>query len=99
MPNVVGIRFKRAGKVYYFDPAGMDLKVNEYVVVKTASGLELGQVIIAPEQVLESEITEELKPVVRKAEEADIKRVQEFAEKEKEALVECAKLGDKLGLP
>jgi len=99
MADIVGIRFKRAGKVYYFDPAGIDLEVNDHVVVKTARGLELGQVAIAPKQVLASELTEPLKVVVRKAEPEDINHAQELAEKEREALAECGKLIAKLNLP
>ncbi len=99
MAEIVGIRFKRAGRVYYFDPAGIDLEVNDYVVVKTAQGLELGRVVISPAQVLASEVTEQLKPVVRKAEPEDIERAQEFEDKEGEALAECGKLIAKLGLP
>ena len=99
MADIVGIRFKRAGKVYYFDPAGTDLKVYDYVVVQTTRGLELGQVVIAPRQVLANKVTTELKPVVRKATEEDVKRAQEFAAKEREALEQCAKLIAKLNLP
>ncbi len=99
MAEIVGVRFKRAGKVYYFDAAGIDLEANDYVVVKTTRGLELGRVLIAPKQVLASEVTKGLKPVVRKAEPEDIKRAQEFEEKEAEALTECGKLITKLGLP
>jgi cell fate regulator YaaT (PSP1 superfamily) len=99
MAEIVGVRFKRAGKVYYFDAAGIDLEANDYVVVKTTRGLELGRVFIAPKQVLASEVTKGLKPVVRKAEPEDIKRAQEFEQKEAEALAECGKLITKLGLP
>jgi cell fate regulator YaaT (PSP1 superfamily) len=99
MAEIVGVRFKRAGRVYYFDPAGIDLQVNDYVVVKTTRGLELGRVLIAPKQVLASEVTKELKPIVRKAEPEDIKRAQELEAKEAEALAECGKLIAKLGLP
>ena len=99
MADIVGVRFKRAGKIYYFDPAGIELEVNDYVVVKTAHGLELGQVAIAPKQVLVSELTEPLKSVVRKAEPEDIERAKELADKEREALAECAKLITKLNLP
>ncbi len=99
MAEIVGIRFKRAGRVYYFDPAGIDLEVDEYVVVKTARGLELGRVVISPKQVLASEVTGELKPVVRRAEPEDIERAQEFEDREGEALAECGKLIAKLGLP
>ncbi len=99
MADIVGVRFKRAGRIYYFDPAEIELEVNDYVVVKTVHGLELGRVVIAPRQVLSSELTEPLKPVVRKAEPEDIERVQKLADKEREALAECAKLVAKLNLP
>ena len=56
MVDIVGIRFKRAGKVYYFDPAGFDLEVNDHVIVKTARGMEMGQVVMAPKQVPEGEV-------------------------------------------
>ena len=98
MADIVGVRFKRAGKVYYFDPAGIDLEVKDSVVVKTIRGLELGQVIIAPQQVLASELSEPLKPIVRKATPEDIERAKEFEAKEREALEECGKLIAKLGL-
>ena len=99
MADIVGIRFKRAGRVYFFDPAGIDLAVNDHVVVKTSRGLELGQVVIAPEQVLDNEVSEPLKPVVRKAEPEDIERAQELETKSMEALAECGKWIDKLKLP
>ena len=99
MASIVGIRFKRAGRVYYFDPSEIDMKVNDYVVVKTSRGLELGQVVIAPEQVLDNELDEPLKPVVRLAEPEDIKQAQEMEAKSAAALAECGKLVDKLKLP
>ncbi len=99
MAEIVGIRFKKAGKVYYFDPVGIDLEVNDYVIVQTARGLEMGYVVIAPRQVLVNEVTTPLKPVVRKAEPEDIRHAQELENKEKEALIECGKLIAKLGLP
>ena len=99
MAEIVGVRFKKAGKVYHFDPAGIDLGVNDYVVVETSRGLELGQVAISPEQLVAGEVTKGLKPVVRKAEAEDIQRVQELEAKEIEALAECNKLTEKLQLP
>jgi len=99
MPNIIGVRFKSAGKVYYFDPAGIDLKVDDYVVVQTSRGVELGQVTIAPKEVQQSEVTSELKPIVRKATEDDIKRAQGFAAKESSALAECEKMIARLKLP
>jgi len=99
MAEIVGVRFKRAGRVYYFAPAGIDLEVDDYVVVNTGRGMELGRVVIAPKQVLAEEVTKPLKSVVRKATDDDIQRAQEFEEKEREALAECAKLIVKLKLP
>ncbi len=99
MADIVGVRFRRAGRVYYFSSEGIDLEVNDYVVVETIRGQELGQVVIAPKQVLAGDVGKPLKPVVRKAEPDDIKRTQELEVKEREALVECGKLIDKLNLP
>lgn len=99
MPDIVGVRFKRAGRVYYFDPAGIPLEANECVVVETARGLEVGQVVIAPKQVAAAEVPQPLKPVVRKAAPEDIQRSDDLTSKEKEALAECNKLVIKLNLP
>ncbi len=99
MAETVGVRFKRAGKVYYFDAGDIELNVGDYVVVKTARGLELGRVMIAPKQVSAGEAPKGLKPVVRKAEPEDIEQAKELEAKEAEALAECGKLIAKLGLP
>jgi len=99
MADIVGIRFKRAGKVYYFDPAGIDLEVNDHVIVETSRGLELGRVVIAPQQVVASEETGSLKPIVRKAEPDDVKQAEELESKSEEALIECGKLISELQLP
>lgn len=99
MPEVVGVRFRRAGPVYYFDPAGIELEVDNWVVVETARGLNLGRVIISPKQVLASEIAEPLKPVVRKAEEGDLKRKQDLEGTEKEAFLKGRELIGRFGLP
>jgi cell fate regulator YaaT (PSP1 superfamily) len=99
MTEIIGIRFRKAGRVYYFDPAGIEFKVNDYAIVETARGQEMGLVIIAPKQIAAEEIEEQLKPAVRKAEIEDITRSKEFATKEQEGLVECGKLIEKLGLP
>lgn len=99
MANVVGIRFRKTGKVYSFDPAGIDLKVKDCVVVKTPHGMELGEVAITPEEVPDASLTEPLKPVLRKAEPEDIARSQEFAAKEKDTFKECEQMIAKLELP
>lgn len=84
---VVGIRFKPAGKMYYFDPCGITLKAgpDEYAIVETARGLEYGAVACSNKLVPESEVVKPLRPVVRKATEADKKRAEENKEKEREA--------------
>jgi cell fate regulator YaaT (PSP1 superfamily) len=99
MANIVGIRFKRAGKIYYFDAGDIDLKAGEYAVVKTARGVELGHVVIAPGQVIDSQVKDTLSPVLRKAEEEDVRQVEEMEAKAEEALIECGKLIGELNLP
>ena len=98
MDNIVGIRFKRAGKVYYFDPGDIELEVNDYVIIETSRGLETGRVVIAPRQVLANEVTEPLRPVIRKAEPADVEHAEELEAKAEEALIECGKLIGELQL-
>jgi cell fate regulator YaaT (PSP1 superfamily) len=97
--QIVGVRFRTAGKVYYFDPAGLELKVNDHVIVETSRGLELGKVVIAPRPVLANEVSEPLKPVTRKAEPEDVSRAQELEAKAEQALIECGKMIDELQLP
>jgi len=97
--EVVGIRFKQAGRVYYFDPADVDMEVGDHVVVKTARGLELGHVVIAPKQVLDSEVSGPLKSVVRRATDEDFLRVKELESRSKQAVGTCAEMVEKLKLP
>lgn len=99
MSEVIGIRFKSAGKIYYFDPSGVIAGINEWVVVETGRGPELGKVVVAPKQVLDSELTEPLKPVLRKAVDDDFKKRDEFIIKEREILDNCIKISNKLNLP
>ncbi|MFH1169124.1 MAG: stage 0 sporulation family protein [Chloroflexota bacterium] len=99
MADIVGVRFKRAGKVYYFDPSGLELKVNDHVVVETSRGLELARVVIAPGQVVAGEESEPLRPVLRKAEPEDIQHAEELDARSEEALIECGRLIGELKLP
>ena len=99
MAEIVGVRFKKTGKVYYFNPVDIALEINDHVIVETARGLEMGQVVIAPQQVVASEVAEPLKPVLRKATPEDVERAQAFEAKEIEALAECSKLITQLHLP
>jgi cell fate regulator YaaT (PSP1 superfamily) len=82
--DIVGIRFREAGKIYYFDPAGLDLAVGEWVVVETARGMELGRVVVAPGQVVLNELDEPVKPIVRLAWAEDIERYEQLKERERE---------------
>jgi cell fate regulator YaaT (PSP1 superfamily) len=97
--NIVGIRFKRFSKTYYFDPAGIELAMNEMVIVETARGLELGQVVVAPKDLPDDQVPEPLKPVIRKAEAADTSKAHDLEIREKEALSEGARMAVKLNLP
>jgi cell fate regulator YaaT (PSP1 superfamily) len=99
MANTVGVRFKRAGKVYYFDAGDIELAVDDYVVVKTSRGTELGHVVIAPGQIIAGESEENLSPVLRKAEPEDIQQAKELESKAEEALIECGKMIGELKLP
>lgn len=89
MQNVVGIRFKKAGKIYFFDPAGFALEKEEYVIVETARGVEIGQVANGPKEVADEAVVSPLKPVLRKATEKDIAKSVENTAKEPEALRVC----------
>jgi cell fate regulator YaaT (PSP1 superfamily) len=97
--KIVGVRFKRAGRIYYFDPKDFELNLNDYVVVETARGLEVGRVVLASKQVPISEIEMPLKAVIRKAEAAEAQHSEETEKKEREALVECGKMVARLSLP
>ena len=89
MIEIVGVRFKDVGKVYYFDPDGKTLKEGDHAVVETARGLECGCVAIPNKSVEDSEIVSPLKKVVRVATENDIKTMNENREKEKKAFDIC----------
>lgn len=87
--KVVGVRFRTAGKIYYFDPARLDLKVTTKVIVETARGVELGTVMIAPKDVPDETVVQPLKPVIRIATADDLKVEEKNHEKEKEAFKIC----------
>lgn len=76
MAKIVGIKFRHTAKVYYFDPKDVAFKKNEGVIVETARGVEFGTVSIEPKEVPDSEVVQPLKPIIRKAAEADVKRVE-----------------------
>ena len=98
MVKVVGIRFKKAGKIYYFDPAELDIKKGDYAIVETARGIEFGECVIAIKEINEEEIVAPLKSVLRVADENDIKKHEENKSKEAEALEICLKKIEEHGL-
>ena len=89
MVQVVGIRFKDVGKIYYFDPDGREYKKGDRVIVETARGIECGEVATENRAVADDEIVTPLKPVIRAASADDIKTVEENREKEKKAFEIC----------
>lgn len=88
--TVVGVRFKQAGKIYYFDPDGLNIKKDENVIVETARGIEFGFVEFPNREVSSSEITAPLKKVIRIADEQDKIQAEKNREREKEAINICA---------
>jgi cell fate regulator YaaT (PSP1 superfamily) len=96
--NVVGVRFKQAGKIYYFDPLEIEVKQGEYVIVETARGVEFGQVMVGPKQVGEDKVTLPLKNVIRVATTEDRTQLAENKEKEKKALTICQQKVDQHNL-
>ena len=89
MPTVVGIRFKQACKIYYFDPATSGVAKGDHAIVETARGVEYGEVVIGPREVDESSIVPPLKPVMRKATAEDDLKLAENKIREKEAFNIC----------
>ena len=89
MPTVVGIRFKKACKIYYFDPAESGVAKGDHAIVETARGVEYGEVVIGPREVNESSIVPPLKPVMRKATAEDDLKLAENKIREKEAFNIC----------
>ncbi|MDD3840448.1 MAG: stage 0 sporulation family protein [Clostridia bacterium] len=99
MVTVVGVRFKKAGKIYYFDPDEIEtLNQGTKVIVQTARGVEYGEVVIGPKQVDEQEVVAPLKKVIRIATPEDQKVNEENQNKEKEAFDICLKKIEKHGL-
>ena len=98
MIRVVGVRFKKAGKIYYFDPADMDIKKDTYVVVETARGIEFGECVIGIKEISEDDIVAPLKSVLRIATEEDITKHFKNKDKEKDAFEICLKKIQEHGL-
>lgn len=98
MPIVVGVNFKKVGRVYYFDPGELDLKENDLIIAETARGIEIGEVSQANHEIEESELVAPLKRILRLATPRDIDQERTIAEKEKEAFQICAAKIEQHGL-
>ena len=98
MIKVVGVRFKKAGKIYYFDPADMNIQKDTYVVFETARGIEFGECVIGIKEINENDIVAPLKSVLRIATEEDIDRHFKNKDKEKDAFNICLKKIQEHGL-
>ncbi|MBA4179460.1 MAG: hypothetical protein C0506_02630 [Anaerolinea sp.] len=98
--SVAGVRFRNAGKIFYFHAAGMRLEPGEYVVVETVRGPEIAKVVIGPDQVVVNELgREELKPILRLATEADIRRADALKQEAEALLPEVRRLAVDAGFP
>ncbi len=98
MLSIIGVRFKPTGKIYYFDPNGVEAHRGDYVIVETSRGIEYGQVMQGVREVEDSVVTKPLKGVLRIATEEDTKNYNDNREKEKEAYKICSKKIEEHGL-
>ncbi len=98
MAEVIGVRFKQVGKIYYFDPVDIEFTAGEYVIVETARGVECGEVATPNRDEPDENIVHPLKPVIRKATDEDLKHLEENKLREKDALKTCEKLVNQHGL-
>ena len=89
MTEVIGVRFKQVGKIYYFSPNGVQMPVGEKVIVETARGIECGEVAISNRQIKDEGIIKPLKTVIRVANKDDLRRIEENKVKEKKAFKLC----------
>ena len=98
MIKVIGVRFRTAGKIYFFSPGGLELKAGDQVIVETARGVEFGSVVTGIKEVPDDQISQPLKPVIRIATQDDVRREAKNREKEKEAFKICQEKIRKHGL-
>ncbi|MCR5530628.1 MAG: stage 0 sporulation family protein [Lachnospiraceae bacterium] len=98
MISIIGVRFRQAGKVYYFDPVEFEVERGSHVIVETARGVEYGTVVLEKREIEETPDMPPVKPIIRLATAADEERVAANAAKEKEALAQCAEKVTKHGL-
>ena len=98
MIKVIGVRFRNAGKIYYFDPTDLEIKTGDHVIVETARGIEYGSVVLGCREVEDEKVIQPLKPVIRMATKADDEVEKRNHEKEKDAFKICKEKIKKHGL-
>ena len=98
MKTIIGVRFKKTGKIYYFDPNGLEIEKGMPVIVETAMGDEYGETVIANKEIEEEKLTNPLKKVIRIATDKDKKMYQEYKAKEEKAMKKCEEKIKKHGL-
>ena len=98
MTKVIGVRFRTAGKIYFFSPGKLEVETGDKVIVETARGVEFGSVVTGPKEVEDDKITQPLKSVIRLATDEDKKKEEKNKEKEKEAFKICLEKIHKHGL-
>lgn len=98
MKKIIGVRFRTAGKVYFFDPGKYTVKRGDHVIVETVRGIEYGTVVSPANEIAEDKITQPLKSVLRVATERDDEQEKQNREKEKEAFKICQEKIRKHGL-
>ena len=91
MKRIIGVRFKRLGKIYFFDPKWLEVKKGESVIVETSQGEEIAEVVVPNRMIEEEKIVTPLKKILRLASQRDLKHVEECRKKEKEAFDLCNK--------
>lgn len=89
MKEVIGVRFRENGKIYFFDPLRFNVEVGEYVIVETARGVEYGKVVLGRREIDEKKMNSAIKPIIRIAEDKDHRKYEENKEKNKKAYNIC----------
>ena len=98
MKTIVGVKFKKPGKMYYFDPQNYELELGSKVIAETAMGDEFGEVVLANKEIKEENLSSPLKKIIRIATEKDAKSYEEYKKKEPDALKKCQEKIEKHGL-
>ncbi|MBR6580718.1 MAG: stage 0 sporulation family protein [Ruminococcus sp.] len=98
MKEIVGIRFKKVGKIYYFSPNDIKFETGEFAIVETVRGIECGEVVLENRELADNAITSPLKPIIRKADKNDLKTVEKNKIREQEAFKICVEKINARGL-